>query len=109
MMKTAKALESFCLVALVTGLLFVGSVRSAHAPGFGATCLNRHDAKIFSVLVHSTATNYTGSGQEEVAAWLWGYTVTIFVKVNTSIMMNAQPDTTNGSVFLANDIAGGWA
>lgn len=97
---------AIAVIALVIGLSF--RFNPVAAPGFGTTCLNRHNAQIYSVLIHSMATNYTGHGDEQIAPWLWGYSISIFVKVNTSIMQNEQPDITNGSIFFANDIGGAW-
>src|SRR6266550_6112321 len=97
-------------IALAASLIVMSYplVGNVDAAGFGATCLNRHDASFQSVLIHSPATNYTGTGSEILAAWIWGYDVTVVLTVNTAIMMNAQADTTNGSVFFANDVYGMW-
>lgn len=74
--------------------------------GFGATCLNRHDATAYSVLIHGAVTNYTGYGDTQVVGSPWGYDVTLFFHLNQSIMMNAQLDTTNGSVFISTNAWG---
>jgi hypothetical protein len=100
-------IASLVVIALIVGLAL--RVPNVSAPGFGATCLNRHDARITSVLVKAPGVNYTGSGDEIVAGWLWGYDYTIFLKVNPTIMMNAEPDTTNGSIFISTDVNGVWA
>src|SRR6266550_3706394 len=102
-------LKASLVVALVVGLSFtVFHFQSVAAPGFGSTCMNRHDATFQSVLIHAPAINYTGSGDEIVAAWPWGYDITIIFKINPAILMNPQPngDLTNGSIFFANDIMG---
>jgi hypothetical protein len=74
--------------------------------GYGATCLNRHDARIYSVLLHGTNVNYTGNGDTNVVGSPWGYDVSVFVHVNGTILMNPQLDPTNGSVFLSNTLFG---
>ena len=108
------------LAALVSVVAFavIGSpLQPALAAGFGASCLNRHDASIRNVYVFNAIVNYTGNGEDLVVAnanstiagvssGVGGYTVDVWLNVNPAIMMNAQADTTNGSIFVKTNVYG---
>jgi hypothetical protein len=101
-------LASLVLVALMVGLAFVPvGEKRASAQGFGATCLNRHDASIRYVLIYGShdqgalaSVNYTGSGDVLDVQSYYGYTVDVYLSISPWIMLNPQPDTTNGTVFV---------
>jgi hypothetical protein len=102
-------LASLVVIALMVGLIL--RAPSVSAPGYGARCINRHDASFQSVIVKAAATNYTGSGMEELASVPWGYDITVILFVHPNIMATSvlQPPTDNGSIFFANDITGTWS
>jgi hypothetical protein len=102
-----RKVSALLIVGLVIGFSFSG-LHTASAPGFGATCLNRHAASFQSILIHAAAVNYTGQGDEIVAPWLWGYDITVVFKIDPAVSLNPQLDTTNGSIFFAHDILGAW-
>jgi hypothetical protein len=109
-MRTALRLASLALVGLVGVLtLLPGAlVRPTAAAGFGATCLNRHDAALKNVLVYGNLVNvnYTGNGDIINVQAYYGYWVDVYLTINPAIMMNAQADTTNGSVFVHTTVFG---
>lgn len=80
------------------------------ATGFGATCLNRHDATFLYTIVPAqdgfVGVNYTGSGDTLLVNSSQGYNVEIYLQLNSSIMMNQQADITNSSFFLSTNAFG---
>jgi hypothetical protein len=75
------------------------------APGFGTTCLNRHDASITNIVISGEqGVNYTSSGSTILANTSKGYTALVYLDINSTVFQNPQPDLTNGSVFAHLDI-----
>lgn len=99
-----RQIQAVSLIVLIIGLSI--HFAPASAPGFGATCINRHDASFKSVLVHGIAVNYTGDGDSVVASSLWGYSVTIFFAIAPQLWQNPSGDLFNGSIFFADTIFG---
>src|SRR5438309_10784975 len=103
---------SLIIVGLMMSLSFGVAIVFAPIPpppDPGTACLNRHDASFKSVIIHNTDVNYTGNGDEVLAHYWTGYVMLAILNVYPEIMMNAQPDTTNGSVYFGEDTTGTWA